>query len=272
MKIHVLQTGEVRVSPYLPFGGNVSMLKGSGLLTPKKRWIWLPVTCYLIEHPSGLYLVDTGWHCDISPRGTFDKKAETRELGWMLTNINDGVLPLGAAIDEQLAAIGYKPSDIDCVLLTHLDCDHANGLKHVADARRIIASRADMDFAMNGNITHRIRYKSRWWKDVNLELVDWNGEEGPAHHSFDLLDDGSITMINQPGHSDGLCCVRVRNNATGRYIILAGDGGYARKSWREMITSGVVDDKRTQERSLRWLHGEDMKDECIDIPAHTTAM
>ena len=38
MKIHVLRTGEVRVSPYLPFGGdNCNLLKASGMTTPKKK-------------------------------------------------------------------------------------------------------------------------------------------------------------------------------------------------------------------------------------------
>ena len=37
IKIHVLWTGEVRVSPYLPFGGDdCSIIKASGLTTPKK--------------------------------------------------------------------------------------------------------------------------------------------------------------------------------------------------------------------------------------------
>ena len=77
MKIHVLHTGEVRVSPYLPFGGdNCNLLKASGMTTPKEEWIWLPVSVYLIEHPKGLILVDTGWHRDMSPEGVYDKKAQ----------------------------------------------------------------------------------------------------------------------------------------------------------------------------------------------------
>lgn len=82
MKIHVLRTGEVRVSPYLPFGGdNCSLFKASGITTPKKDWIWLPVCFYLIEHPKGRILVDTGWHRDMSPRGEYDKKAQIKSLG-----------------------------------------------------------------------------------------------------------------------------------------------------------------------------------------------
>ena len=40
-----MHTGEVSVSPYLPFGGdNCNLLKASGMTTPKKDWIWLPVS------------------------------------------------------------------------------------------------------------------------------------------------------------------------------------------------------------------------------------
>lgn len=163
--------------------------------------------------------------------------------------------------------MGIKPSQLDCVLLTHLDCDHAAGLSHVREAKRIIVARADMDYAMKGSIGSRIRYNKRWWRDVNLELIDWNGKEGPAQASYDLLGDGSIVMVNLPGHSPGLCAVRIRNNEIGRYIILAGDGGYAHKSWCEMIQSGVADDREAQRRSLQWLHDEDLKPECLDIIA-----
>ena len=49
------------------------------------------------------------------------------------------------AIDEQLAKLGYKTSDLDYVLLSHLDCDHANGLRLVADAKHILVSKAEME-------------------------------------------------------------------------------------------------------------------------------
>ena len=133
MKIHILHTGEVRVSPYLPFGGdNCSLLKASGMTTPKKDWIWLPVSVYLIEHPKGRILVDTGWHRDMSPNGVYDKKAQIKSLGsWILYHVNQGRIANGQAVDEQLATMGIKPGDLDYVLLTHLDCDHANGIVQV---------------------------------------------------------------------------------------------------------------------------------------------
>lgn len=269
MKIHVLHTGEVRVSPYLPFGGdNCNLLKASGMTTPKEDWIWLPVSVYLIEHPKGLILVDTGWHRDMSPEGVYDKAAQIKSLGSrVLYNVNQGQIPLGQAVDEQLATMGIKPADLDYVLLTHLDCDHANGLRAVKDAKHIIVAQEELDCARKNGF---IRYKKKWWKDCELETITWNGTEGPVQKSFDLFDDGSIKMINIPGHCDGLCAVKITRE-DGKYVLLFSDGGYATKSWKEMITSGVSLDKDMQRKSLQWIRDQSMDANCIEsLATHDT--
>ena len=148
-------------------------------------------------------------------------------------NVNQGQIPLGEAVDEQLAAMNIKPSDLDYVLLTHLDCDHANGLRAVKDAKHIIVAQEELDCARKNGF---IRYKKKWWEGVDLETIEWNGTEGPAGKSFDLFGDGSVKMINIPGHCNGLCAVKITRE-DGKYVLLFSDGGYATKSWKEMITS-----------------------------------
>ena len=269
MKIHVLHTGEVRVSPYLPFGGdNCNLLKASGMTTPKKDWIWLPVSVYLIEHPKGLILVDTGWHRDMSPEGVYDKAAQIKSLGSrVLYNVNQGQIPIGEAVDEQLEAMSIKPADLDYVLLTHLDCDHANGLRAVKDAKHIIVTQEELDCARKNGF---IRYKKKWWEGVDMQTIKWNGTEGPAGKSFDLFGDGSIKMINIPGHCDGLCAVKITRE-DGKYVLLFSDGGYATKSWKEMITSGVSLDKEMQKKSLMWIREQAMDSNCIEsLATHDT--
>ena len=269
MKIHVLHTGEVRVSPYLPFGGdNCNLLKASGMTTPKEDWIWLPVSVYLIEHPKGLILVDTGWHRDMSPEGVYDKAAQIKSLGSrILYNVNQGQIPLGEAVDEQLETMGIKPADLHYVLLTHLDCDHANGLRAVKEAKHIIVAQEELDCARKNGF---IRYKKKWWEGCELQAIEWNGTEGPAQKSFDLFGDGSIKMINIPGHCDGLCAVKITRE-DGKYVLLFSDGGYATKSWKEMITSGVSLDKEMQRKSLQWIREQSMDANCIEsLATHDT--
>ena len=268
MRIHVFHTGEVRVSPYLPFGGDdCGLIKASGITTPKSKWFWLPVSAYLIEHPKGRILVDTGWHREMSPNGVYDRKAQIKSLGTIqLYMVNQGRIAKGEAIDEQLAKMGIKPADIDYVLLTHLDCDHANGLRLVKQAKHILVSRDEMEGSRKG-LTARIRFNSRWWKGVDLDLFDWNGTEGPVEKSFDLFGDGSIVLVNIPGHSAGLFAVKVKNT-DGKFVLLFSDGGYARKSWEQMITSGVCQDKKLQRQSLQWIREQSILPDCIESLAN----
>lgn len=270
IKIHVFHTGCVRVSPYLPFGGkNSNILKSMGLFIPKKKWLTLPVSCYLIEHPKGLILFDTGWNRSMSPNGSFDKKAQIKSLGnRMLYKTNQGWVEKGECIDEQLANIGIKTSDLDYVVLSHLDCDHANGLSLVRDAKNIIVSNDELKFANKKNFINKIRYQKKWWKDVNLKGFDFNGSVGPFKKSYDLFGDGSVLLINIEGHSDGLSALKITNKENGNYVLLYSDGGYATKSWKEMILPGIIDNKDRGKKTLEWIREESLNPHCIESLAN----
>lgn len=267
IKIHVMHTGEVCVSPDLPFGGeHCNTMKALGVFQKRSTRLWLPVSVYLIEHPHGLILYDTGWHRDISPDGVYDKKAQIKSLGSLLLyEVNQGRIGKGATVNEQLARMGIRTSDIDYVLLSHLDCDHVNGLKQVAGAKHILVSKNEVEFA--SKVTNRIRYNKEWWSGVNLTQFEWNGTEGPAGKSYDLFGDGSVMLINIPGHADGQAALQLFNSE-GKFVLLFADGGYATKSWKEMITSGISADKEAQKNSLQWIREQSLKKNCVESLAN----
>ena len=95
-----------------------------------------------------------------------------------------------------------------------------------------------------------------------MQGFDWNDNEGPFQKAFDLFEDGSVKTIAIPGHSAGLCALKIKN-AEGKYVLLFSDGGYATKSWKEMITSGVCEDKSAQIQSLEWIRAQSMSPDCI---------
>lgn len=77
-------------------------------------------------------------------------------------------------------------------------------------------------------------------------------------------------------HVNGLCAFKVKNGE-GKYVLLFADGGYATKSWKEMIPSGVCVDKTAQLKSLEWIRQQSMSKDCLaslanhdaDIKPHT---
>ena len=269
MKIHAFHTGMVCVAPELPFGGeHCNLVKASGVFGKKSDRLWLPVSAYLIECSHGKILFDCGWHRDMSPNGEFDREAQMKSLGgFPLYKTNQGVLPQGEAIDEQLAMLGIQPSDLDMILLSHLDCDHANGLKLVADAKRILVANDEIRFAENGSLMNKIRYNKDWWNGTKLEGFDWNSADGPVQKSYDVFGDGSLVMVNIPGHCEGLCALKITNR-NGKYVLLFSDGGYAKKSWEEQITSGIADNKEQQKKSLAWIREQSMSSDCIESLAN----
>ena len=269
IRVHVIHTGWVCVSPCLPFGGDrCNVLEAAGLTTRKRDRLWIPVSCYLIEHPEGLVLYDCGWERAMSPEGVFDKKAQIASLGSRaLYIVNQGMVEPGQTAREQLHAMGVEPEGLDYVLLSHLDCDHANGIPDLAGAKRFLVSPEEVACSKGTSFVSRTRFQSRWWEGVDLTTFAWNGEEGPAGKSFDLFGDGSLVLVNIPGHTDGLCALEVTGEG-GRFVLLASDGAYAARSWEEMVLPGISMDREAQRRSLEWIAARAGDPLCVECLAN----
>lgn len=267
MRIRVLQTGKVYVSPALPFkdaAKNPNPLQLSLLsLYGRSNRIWLPVSAYLIEHGDYKILVDTGWHRDISPEGEYNRRAQVKHMGLGHFLLNQGILPKGESIVEQLAALNIAPEDLDFVIMTHLHTDHASGLKSVRGAKKILVSAAELDDTKK----YPIRYVASMWHGVEFEPFDFNDTGvGSVGKSFDLLGDGSIELVNIPGHTSGLTAVKL--NSGGKFVLLFSDGGYAKKSWQELIPPGTALNEELAFKSLQWIREMSLQENCVESLAN----
>lgn len=257
IKIHILRTGLVKVDKALPFHGLYrNPLAFTGLFRSEKNQITLPVSSYLIEHPKGLVLIDTGWNKLI-------RSSNWKELG-LQVQVNKGYLPAGWAVDERLAALGYSPSDIDYLLLSHLHCDHASGLKLVKNAKHILVSNEEWKIA---NHLPGV-YLPKEWKQINVETYNYkNTGLGPFGKSFDVFGDRSLIQIYTPGHSSGMSSTLIKGN-DGRYVLLAADTGYDQLSWEKMITPGICTNRKKAITSLGWVQETAHNPNCIEALAN----
>lgn len=252
IRIHVLHTGLVRVDRALPFHGLYrNPLAFTGLLRSAKNQVTLPVSSYLIEHPKGLILVDTGWNTTV-------RQSNWRELG-LQVQINTGYLPAGWAVDERLAALGYRPEDLDLVLMSHLHCDHASGLPLVKAAKKILVSDCEWRVA---NRTPLV-YLPHEWRSVEITPYSYqNLPVGPFHQAYDVFGDGSVLQVATPGHASGLSSTLIRGSDQ-RYVLLAADVGYAQRSWEEMLTPGICTSRKKAITSLGWVREMAHQSNCV---------
>lgn len=251
MKIHVLHCGTIRVSETVPYGDGIDLRNtGLQLLTAPERRVTLPDCVYLVEHPKGLLLVDTGWCREISPAGVYDGKAVRAVLPAYLAAFYRPSLPAGMAVHEQLAAMGIRPEDLEYVILSHLDPDHTAGLRHVSRAKHILLP--EDEYFWTCRAVYKARQPQKLWIDCPVERRFYRGSTlGPNHWVIDLFGDESVQLVNIPGHTDGQAATLLRGKD--RFVILAADAAFSPRNWQEGITPGFGFDRERQRKSLVWL-------------------
>lgn len=257
--VEVLRTGSVSIDRALAYEEKTRHpMPETGWFRPPEARRWVPVSAYLIEHPDGMVLVDTGWHRDV--------RTDARgHQGRLLSSMNEARLPPGEAVDEQLAARGVTAEDLAAVVVTHLHPDHVSGLAHVADAPRILVSEPEL--AASGRFSLNRLLSGHMWVDVTLEPFAFAETGlGPRGRSFDLFGDGSVHLVWVPGHADGQVAVLARTDAG--TVLLASDAAYGERSLSEGVPPGVVTDRAAAVESLAWVREMAASEDCVAVLAN----
>ena len=98
--------------------GHPSLSLAPGDNEKVKRWYHCPSLAYVVEHPEGRILFDTG----ISPH--WDEEWPEEFKGPRFSDIKTEDL-----LEAKLKSIGMGPEDFDIVVQGHLHMDHAGGLR-----------------------------------------------------------------------------------------------------------------------------------------------
>lgn len=248
--VRVLHTGSVTIDRALAFREETRHpAPHTGWLRPRSARIRVPVSAYLIEHPDGRVLVDTGWHTDV-------RTDQRGHLGWVRWTMFRGDLPAGRAVHEQLDEMGIGSAELEYVVLTHLDSDHVSGLRQVSHARNVLVSRPEWE-ARGG-----LRYVPSMWEGVDVAPFDLEEiPHGPREAGLDLFGDGRVYLVHTPGHSVGQVSVLV--DAGDGWVLLASDVGYASRSWEEGVLPGLTEDDEDARASLDWVAEFAARDDCV---------
>lgn len=255
-KIHVWHTGSVYIDKALAFQEKTwHPIPYSGWLRKKENKSWFPVSTYLIEHPKGNILIDTGWNEDI-------RTNPKEHLGWLPNSMFKGKLPAGKSIKERLNRMNLSSEELDYVILTHLHADHVSGVKHVSGAKKILTSEVEWQAAQRG-----LGYVKSMWEDVPVETFELHDiSYGPFKRGYDLLQDGSVLLVHTPGHSKGQVSVMISTQRG--WVLLASDVGYAERSWEEQILPGVTVNKSDAQKSLAWVRDFSKREDCMYVLAN----
>ncbi len=263
IKITALQTGTVSIKTKQQagadgrsaFGRKIDMLRDIVWSPP------LPILAYLIEHPEGNFVVDTGDTWRNSLRGYLP-----RWNPFYTTQVIVKVGPL-EEVGELIRARGLDPArDIGTVLMTHMHHDHAGGLYHFPHSR-IVVSRENWKAAKSLSGMVQGNLPQRWPIWLKPDLVEANGAAiGPFARSKQITADGRILMVETPGHCKGHMSVIVRGEGLTWFI--TGDATYSEDNLRANLVDGVTYNPALSRASQAKISEFAESEPTIVLPSH----
>jgi N-acyl homoserine lactone hydrolase len=206
-----------------PFTCGWLTLPMSYLLGGQPGEITVPVTAYLLEHPTGKAVFDTG----LGPRSA-------RPAGETRSGPVD--LEEDALIDARLRAIDVDPMQISYVLNSHLHPSHAGG-NALLPAASVIVQQAEWKHA--GTATDSAYHAPEF--DTGQPIVEITAEH-------DVFGDGSVVLVPTPGHTPGHQSARVQTSSG--EVVLAGDACHMRRSLDDLLAPDHGHDLACYRRSL----------------------
>jgi N-acyl homoserine lactone hydrolase len=233
VKIHAVQTGTVRVHERQRTGKGRGVARFARTLLDRQWTEPLPIHAWVIEHPEGLIVVDTGETARASHPGYFPRWHPYYRLA-----VREDVQE-HEEIGPRMRALGLSPQDVRWVVLTHLHTDHAGGLHHFPGAEFLVsateyAAARGLAGKLRGYLPHRW---PSWFRPTGLDLPEPSGHEALDLPGISLTVAEDVRLVSTPGHTAGHLSVLV-DEGPGT-LFLAGDTSYTQRNLVEGVADGV---------------------------------
>ena len=258
--LHAIQTGIVRIRANQVRGKGHGAFRLLRTFTGVAWSDWLPIYAWVIEHPAGLFVVDTGETARVAEPGYFPA---WHPYYWR--GLQERVKP-EEEIGPQLKHRRFDPHQVRCVVLTHLHTDHVGGLHHFPHSEILIDPR---EYAVASGLRGRLRgyLPNRLPRWLRPRFIDFTPVPfGPFDQSLPLTAAGDVVIVPTPGHTAGHVSVIVRL-AEVTYF-LAGDTSYTQALMLEGAVDGVAPDEDAARDTLRRIRALAWQEPLVYLPTH----
>ncbi|BAT61500.1 N-acyl homoserine lactonase AttM [Variibacter gotjawalensis] len=241
MKMHVLAGGRLRMRRNIYFTD-----------ADKSEMIDLPVSAFLLRHPQGNVMFDSGCHPSVA-EGPEQAAARWGGMARMMTP----VAPPEENVITSLQCVGVKPDDIDLVICSHFHPDHCGCNVFFRKATMLVHAK-ELEAAQAPDAAQK-GYLPTEWDHPNLRQV--------IDQQHDVFGDSKIVCVPLPGHTPGIVGALVNLDRDGTFL-LASDTVSVRamldrdvmpkNMWNaEVSAQSIAEVKRIEARGATVLCGHD---------------
>jgi len=194
----------------------------------------MSVPCFLVIHPKGILLFDTG----LSDRLVGRPLWENVDGGYGQIKFN--------TLLGQLADIGVTPADITYLAISHSHFDHVGNANDYAGSTWL-AQKAELDFMFGAAADSAY---------LHLYSALAHGRKAVFEGDHDVFGDGTVILKFTPGHTPGHQALYVKLARTGGVVISGDLYHYAeertlRRMPKEEQTTGTPASRAAIERFLK---------------------
>ena len=163
------------------------------------------VPCYLVVHPKGTMIWDTGTVAD----------SAFKPDGSPVTQGTGVIISATKPLKTQLAAVGYKPSDITYLGLSHYHSDHTANANDYAGSTWLV-HQEERDFMFNPPPQAPVMSTTSFsaLKDAKTTIIKTD--------DYDVFGDKTVIIKFAPGHTPGHQVLFLNLAKTGP-VLVAGD-------------------------------------------------
>lgn len=211
IRVHALCTGTLRLRPPAYRASWPYSLSFPRILANRNWGKPLPVGVWVIEHPEGVIVIDTGENIRARDPSYFEGNGF---FGWVNGRIVNVEIAENEELPAQLARLGIAPDDVKQVVLTHLHVDHTDGLGYLPGAKVTVAKLEHEKpiGSVPGN------FPEGFAPDL---IQHFERDDSPFERCYPVTESGDIVTVPTPGHTPGHQSVIIRTPEL--HLILAGD-------------------------------------------------
>jgi N-acyl homoserine lactone hydrolase len=258
VKIHALCTGSVAVKSNFRTKKGYGKLAKLNILLDDDYTEYLPIWVWVIEHPEGLIVIDTGENAAINNVNKYLEQ-ESAFLRYQFKHACKFRIDAKDELNFQFEKINLKLEDVQLVVLTHLHLDHTDGLKFFPKQEIMVGAIESKH--PNNNMPSTF---PSWFKPNKLvykqNRIDIFNEAYPITFAEDLL------YIPTPGHTLGHSSIVLKTDDFD--IVFAGDTSYNQAQVINDEIAGVNVNYKASKQTYKNLIDYATQYKTIYLPTH----